>query len=194
VICALRATVVWGIDLSPLYSTMDAIGQAKAGETVLDVPCGGGVAFRALRPDQKVRYIAADLSEPMLVLARGRAEARGLGQVEFVRADMQKLPFADGLADLFLSYSGVHMVHDGESAVGEIGRCLKPGGTLIGCTLLSGGTRRQRGLFAAGQVLGHAVPPRASDLRGWLTDAGMVEPTIEPTRGFGVFRATKLVA
>jgi ubiquinone/menaquinone biosynthesis C-methylase UbiE len=188
------ARLTWGVDLTPLYSTMGAISEVNAGETILDIPCGGGVAFRALRPDQDVRYIAGDLLERMLVRAKRRAEEQGLGQVEFTLADMQDLPFADGVADLFLSYSGLHMVDDAEAAVREIGRCLKPGGRLIGCTLLSEGTRRQRALFAIGQRLGHPVPPRVSDLREWLNAAGIVDTTIETTQGFGVFRGSKRVA
>jgi 2-polyprenyl-3-methyl-5-hydroxy-6-metoxy-1,4-benzoquinol methylase len=60
------ARLVWGIDIAPLYPTMDAIGERNHGATIIDVPCGGGVAFRALRADQDVRYIAGDLLEQML--------------------------------------------------------------------------------------------------------------------------------
>src|ERR1035438_6328393 len=49
--------VVWGIDASVLYTSMEAIRRSGDGTTILDVPCGGGVALRALRPDQGVRYI-----------------------------------------------------------------------------------------------------------------------------------------
>ena len=49
--------MVWGIDASVLYTSMAPIGTARD-VTILDVPCGGGVAFRALRPEQQVRYIA----------------------------------------------------------------------------------------------------------------------------------------
>jgi ubiquinone/menaquinone biosynthesis C-methylase UbiE len=187
------ARLVWGIDMAPLYSTMDAIAETNHGATIIDVPCGGGVAFRALRADQDVRYIAGDLLEQMLARAERRAEERGLSQVEFALADMQALPFADDTADLFLSYSGLHMVDDVESAVREIGRCLKPGGKLIGCTLLSERARRQRVLFSLGQRRGHPVPPRVSDLRRWLSAAGIVNTAIEPARGLGVFRGTKRV-
>jgi ubiquinone/menaquinone biosynthesis C-methylase UbiE len=188
------ARLVWGIDMAPLYSTMDAVGEADPGATILDVPCGGGIALRALRADQDVRYIAGDLLEEMLARAKRRAEERGLSQVEFALADMQDLPFADDTADLFLSYSGLHMVDDAESAVREIGRCLKPGGKLIGCTLLSEGALRQRALFSVGQRLGHAVPPRASDLRRWLSAAGILDTVIQPARGLGVFSGTKRAA
>jgi SAM-dependent methyltransferase len=185
--------LTWGFDLTPQYATMNAIAGATGGATILDVPCGGGVALRALRPGQDVRYIAGDLLPQMLDRAKRRAEQRGLRQVEFVQADMQALSFDDGVAHLFLSYNGLHMVDDPEAAVREIGRCLRPGGELIGSTLLSGGSLRQRTLFAAGQRLGHAIPPAASDLLRWLDAAGIVGTTIEPTGGFGIFRGTKRI-
>jgi ubiquinone/menaquinone biosynthesis C-methylase UbiE len=188
------ARLVWGIDMEPLYASMDAIGEARPGDTILDVPCGGGIALRALGVDQDVRYVAGDLLERMLGRAKQRAKERGLGQVEFIRVDMQDLPFADDVADLFLSYSGLHMVEDAESAVREIGRCLKPGGKLVGCTLLSEGARRQRVLFSVGRRLGHATPPRVSHLRRWLSDAGIVNTTIHPDRGLSFFSGTKRTA
>lgn len=185
------ARLVWGIDMAPLYSSIEAMAAIDSGATILDIPCGGGVAMRALRPDQDVRYIAGDLLEQMLVKAKRRAAKQGLSQVEFARVDMQELPFTDEVADYFLSYSGLHMVKNAESAVSEIGRCLKPGGKLIGCTLLREGVLRQRFLFSAGERLGHAAPPRLSDLRLWLDAAGIVETEIEPAQGLAFFRGTK---
>jgi ubiquinone/menaquinone biosynthesis C-methylase UbiE len=185
------ARVVWGADLAPLYSTMAVIGMAGAGETILDVPCGGGVAFRALSPGQDVRYIAGDISQQMLARAKQRAGERRLSQVEFALADMENLPFADGIADLFLSYSGLHMLEDPESAVREIGRCLKPGGKFVGCTFVREGALRQRALFRAGEHLGHPAPPRAENLHRWLGDAGITDTVIEPARGFVLFQGTK---
>ena len=185
------ARVVWGIEMSVLYASMEAIGRVGDGATILDAPCGGGVAFRALRSDQDVRYIAADLSEEMLARARRRAKKRSLDRVEFAVADLCALPFADGQADLFLSYSGLHMLEDPERAVREIGRCLKPGGELVGTVLLAEGSRRARTLSGIGRRRGYPLPPSGHDVRRWLTAAGIAEPTIEPERGFAVFRGHK---
>lgn len=185
------ARAVWGIDMSVLYASMEAIGRVSDGATIFDAPCGGGVAFRALRADQDVRYIAADLSQEMLARARRRAKKRSLDHVEFVVADLCALPFADGQADLFLSYSGLHMLEDPERAVREIGRCLKPGGELVGTVLLAEGSRRARTLSGVGRRRGYPVPPSVQDVRRWLTAAGIAEPTIEPERGFAVFRGHK---
>jgi ubiquinone/menaquinone biosynthesis C-methylase UbiE len=179
--------VLWGIDASVLYASMEPISRVPAGATIADVPCGGGVAFRALSPEQDVRYLAADLSPKMLRRARRRVEARSLKQVELRSADMTELPFGDGEVDLFLSYSGLHMVPDPQTAVTEMARCLKPGGRLIGTTFLADGSRRSRALFKLGSYRGHPLPPGREDLRGWLETAGFDDLTIGPQASFAAF-------
>lgn len=182
---------VWGIDGSVLYSSMEPIARASQGMTIADVPCGGGVAFRALGPGQDVRYLAVDLSPKMLRRAERRARARSLKQVELFEADMTDLPLADGEVDLFLSYSGLHMVPDPEEAVAEMSRCLKPGGQLIGTSFFSDASRRARALFKAGSHRGHPLPPSREALRGWLESAGFEQPTIGPQPGFAAFGGRK---
>lgn len=178
---------LWGIDASVLYDSMDLLAQIGDASTVLDVPCGGGVAFRALPSGRDVRYVAIDIDERMLARARARAMRRGLPRVEFVAADMLALPFDDGEADLVLSYSGLHMVSDPERAVRELARCLKPGGRLIGTTFLAGGTRRARALLGIGARRGHPRPPAREDLVRWLTEASIADAQIGPQPGFAAF-------
>jgi ubiquinone/menaquinone biosynthesis C-methylase UbiE len=180
---------VWGIDASILYASMKPIARAPAGATIADVPCGGGVALRALSPAQDVRYLAVDLSPKMLMRAERRARARSL-QIELVEADMTDLPLADEEVDLFLSYSGLHMVPNPGEAVAEIARCLKPGGRLIGTTFFSDASLRARALFRIGSYSGHPLPPSREALRGWL-EAAFERPTIGPQRGFATFEGRK---
>jgi len=182
---------IWGIDAGVLYASMKPIEEASAGAVIADVPCGGGVAFRALAPGQDVRYLAADLSPKMLRRARRRAEQRSLRQVELLEADMNNLPFGDAEVDLFLSFSGLHMVPEPERAVAEIARCLKPGGKVIGTTFLSDGARRARALFKAGSYRGHALPPHRARLIDWLEGAGLKEVSVGPERGFTCFEALR---
>lgn len=182
---------IWGIDASVLYAAMRPIEEASVGAVIVDVPCGGGVAFRALAPEQDVRYVAADLSPKMLRRAQKRAEKRSLRQVELLEADMVELPFADAEVDLFLSFSGLHMIPDPGRAVAEISRCLKPGGKVVGTTFLSDGSRRARAIFKAGSYRDHPVPPDREQLLSWLGNAGLVEAQLGPQMGFTSFEARK---
>jgi SAM-dependent methyltransferase len=185
--------LVWGIDVGPFYASMQAIGGLGEGATILDVPCGGGVALRALRPEQDVRYLAGDLSPKMLARTKKRAARRSLHQVETVVADMCALPFEDQCAELCLSFSGLHTVSKPEQAVCEIVRCINPGGQLVGSTFLRDGTRRQKRIFAVGERRGFPAPDfTCEDLRTWLRDAGIDQPVVEPDRGFAVFGGHKL--
>ncbi len=180
---------LWGIDASVLYTSMAPIERAAPGSTIADVPCGGGVAFRALRREQGVRYLAGDLDPKMLQRAERRARQRSLDQVECVIADMADLPFAEAEVDLFLSYSGLHMINEPERAIGEIARCLKPGGRLIGTAFFADGSRRARWLFEAGSRSGHALPPGRDEVAAWLDAAGFANVEIGPQPGFAAFSA-----
>lgn len=185
---------VWGVDLAPLYASMAAIGELPDGATVIDAPCGGGVALRALRDGQRVSWIAVDIDAAMLARCERRASERGLDEatVELLEADMRDLPLPDASADLCLSYSGLHMIADPAAAVAEIARCLKPGGELIGSTFLAAGSRRQRLLLGQGERTGvNGALCTPAELRGWLADAGVEDVVVTPERGFAVFRGRR---
>jgi SAM-dependent methyltransferase len=140
-VAAVVGRLLWGIDTGPMFASMGpAVATVPDGGVIIDVPCGGGVAFRALHPDHQVRYLAVDLEDAMLARARRRADEQGLGQIEFVPADMRQLPFGDGEADLCLTYGGLHMIPDPWRALKEIGRCVRAGGEIVGTTFLADGT------------------------------------------------------
>ncbi len=95
--------LAWGTDTSTFYREIARLADETDGTAILDIPCGGGVAFRGIWPGQAVRYVAADLSPAMLRRARAEAERRGLDQIEFIEADVEALPFADATFDLCVS-------------------------------------------------------------------------------------------
>lgn len=182
--------VVWGIDLAVLYRSIALVSRLR-GVTIADVPCGGGVALRALSPSQDVRYRAGDLDSSMLRRTERRARRCKLGNVEVISADMTDLPFDDSEIDVFLSYGGLHMVHDGALAVAEIARCLKPGGLLMGTSFFDDISLRARFLFERARSRGHPVPPARESLYLWLREAGFVEASLGPEYGFTTFRARR---
>jgi SAM-dependent methyltransferase len=182
---------VWGIDLASMYASMEAIGRQPGGATIADVPCGGGLALRALDPAQDVRYLAVDLEPVMLARTEAKAAARGLRQVEAIEADMRRLPLEEASVDLLCTYSGLHMINEPEAAIAEFGRVVRPGGTLLGSSFTGDGSRRQRFLFGAAERRGGAAPPPDGTAIGrWLGEAGFTDVEVGG-RGFAVFRARR---
>jgi SAM-dependent methyltransferase len=188
---ALIGRAMWGMDVRPMYRAMEELGALGGGATIVDAPCGGGVALRALRPEQDVRYLGLDIDPLMLERFRARAAARGLRQAEAREGDLRALPLPDASADVFCSFSGLHMLADPAPAIAEIGRVVKPGGRVLGSVFVSDASRRQRALFAAGARQGHApLHGSAAEYATWLGEAGLTDVEISG-RGFAVFRARR---
>jgi SAM-dependent methyltransferase len=184
----LIARLVWHSDVRPFYASVAAISAVPDGGTIIDAPCGSGVAFRALRPEQRVRYLGYDLSPEMLRRASRRAEKLGLNQVELVEADAESLPIEDGSADLFLSYFGLHCLPDPAAALREAARCLRPDGRLVGSPIVLG-TRPLDRLRVRPGVGAYGPVGTEADLRGWLMDAGMSRIALDVRGVFCYFEA-----
>lgn len=180
-------------DVDRFYHALDVVQTVPDGGSVLDVPCGGGVALRGLRPGQRVRYVAADISPTMLDRARRRARERGAWDlVEFVEADIERLPFADGEFDLCVCFNGLHCLRRPAAAVSEAARCLKPGGMLSGDCILRGAYRRTDlwiRAMRAGGVFGE--PGTRADVVGWLTEAGLRVAALEQCGAICYFTAIR---
>ena len=183
---------LWGADTGPMYEVMRAVGEAPAGATILDAPCGGGLAFRELGPGQDVRYLAIDLSEGMLERARREIERRGLRQVELIQGDVQRLPFEDELADLTLSMNSLHCVPDPAGAVAELVRCTRPGARVVGSMLVLGAGRRQDRALRHAERNGSGGPGgTAAELRDWLTGAGLEAVRVDASGAIAVFESRR---
>lgn len=178
--------MVWGVDPRPFYRSMNAIGELPEGATVLDVPCGGGVALRGLQPDQEVNWIGVDAAPAMLRRAKRRAARWPAAQTQFIEGDMTNLPLEDGIADLCLTYNGLHCIADPEAALAEMARCLRPGASLVGTTFLADGCHRQRRLLGGE---GFGPVPTAEGLRTWLEDCGLSDVFVDREDGLAVFTA-----
>jgi SAM-dependent methyltransferase len=179
--------LMWGVDPRPFYASLGAVGELPEGATVLDVPCGGGVALRGLRAGQRAQWIGVDSEPAMIERARRRLARHPSVDARLLRADMRELPTEDSSVDLCLSYGGLHCVADPQAALAEMARCLRPGGRLVGSTFLSAGTRRQR-LLLRNDDFGSVGS--AADLRAWLTAAGFVHIDVDRDDGLAVFAAT----
>lgn len=188
----LAGRLVAGADIGPMYESMAAIGKVPDGGTILDVPCGGGVAFRALEPERDVRYLAIDLSGPMLDRARSLAQRRRLGQIEFIQADVESLPVDGESVDLCLCYNSLHCFRDPAAAVAEMARCLKPGGRFVGTMVIRGCGRRWDRRIRLWQLQGTFGPGGTEqDLRRWVHVAGLTVTRLERSGAWALIEARK---
>jgi ubiquinone/menaquinone biosynthesis C-methylase UbiE len=79
---------------------------------------------------EKGLVVGVDLAEALLKLARTKAEARGLSNVDFQRGDTLALSFNDSSFDAVVCVFGIFFVPDMAAAVRELWRVVKPGGKL----------------------------------------------------------------
>lgn len=109
-----------------------ALASLQAGETVLDLGCGGGldVFLAAEKVGAEGRVIGLDMTAEMIALARANAARRGDANVEFVEAPIEAMPLADASVDCVISNCVLNLVPDKDAALAEIFRVLKPGGRL----------------------------------------------------------------
>ncbi|GAA3516979.1 class I SAM-dependent methyltransferase [Nocardioides daeguensis] len=188
---------VWRVginsDLRRLYRAADEIGRQPAGSRILDIPCGGGVALRGLRPGQGVEYVAADIAQTMLDRTTRAAARRGVAdQVQPRIADVGDLPFADDSFDLVVTFTGLHCFPDPRRAVVEVARVLRPGGVLTGSALLNDTGLRFGPLRRAGRVAGLLGPGCTStDLQTWLAEEGIADVVVERSGALAYFRGVK---
>jgi ubiquinone/menaquinone biosynthesis C-methylase UbiE len=190
-VARLGAWAMWGADLRRMFASVDRVADVPSGASVLDIPCGGGFAFRGLGTGQVVRYVAADISPYMLARARREASRRGVQDaIEFVEADVTALRFADASFDLCVTYNGLHCLPDPRAALGELTRVLRPGGTLRGTSCVTGRGPRQDALIAMlrrGGVFGNT--PHTDEIERWLKEFGLDVVTVERSGAVEFFEA-----
>lgn len=179
---------MWGVDPRPFYRSLRHVAELPDGATVLDVPCGGGVALRGLRPGQRVRWLAVDIEPAMLARTKWRAALHPGAEAQLIEGDMYRLELPDETVDLCLSYGGLHCIARPGDALAEMARCLRPGGRLLGSTFLAHGSRRQR-LLLRNEDFGNAGS--ADDLRIWLRAAGFTDISLDRDDGLAVFSAAR---
>lgn len=106
----------------------------RSGSRLLDVAGGSGdmTALLAPRVGTTGHVVLSDINDAMLDIGRARLIDRGIvGNIDFVRADAEQLPFPDDYFDCVTIAFGLRNVTRIERALGSMFRVLKPGGRLV---------------------------------------------------------------
>jgi ubiquinone/menaquinone biosynthesis C-methylase UbiE len=107
-----------------------ALADLKVGETVLDLGSGGGidVLLSARRVGPAGKAYGLDMTDEMLALAEENKRKSGLGNVEFLKGEIENIPLPDNSVDVIISNCVINLSGDKDRVIKEAFRVLKPGG------------------------------------------------------------------
>jgi enediyne biosynthesis protein CalE5 len=171
------------------------LAGVRTGARVLDIATGNGepALTAARRAGASGRVIATDQSDGMLAIARERAAALGIANVEFRQIDGEALAIAERDFDAIVCRWGLMFMPDLEGALREIHGHLRIGGRLATSVwaaadkvpMISVGAEAVRRIAGLPPPPADALGPlRLADesiMRAALADAGFNEITVERT-------------
>jgi ubiquinone/menaquinone biosynthesis C-methylase UbiE len=158
---------------------------------VLEFGCGTGSTAIAHAP--YVKHIRAiDISTNMIDIARSKAEAGGVTNVDFSRADLEGLSAPEQSLDVVLALSVLHLLENRDEAISRVHKMLKPGGVFITSTACLGDKLKVFKLIAPiGKLLGLLPLVKiftTKELVDSLTTVGFdIEYQWKPDKGMAVF-------
>lgn len=105
----------------------------RPGQRLLDVAGGtGDISFRFLKRAGSGHATVLDLTEPMLIEGRKRADAERMAEdLDWIVGDAMALPFPDNAFDVYTISFGIRNVTRPQEALNEAYRVLRPGGRLM---------------------------------------------------------------
>jgi arsenite methyltransferase len=139
------------------------LADLTPGDTVLDLGSGSGtdVFCAAVRVGKTGDVVGVDFTTEQLAKATMLRDRDGFGQVEFIEASIEDLPFADDTFDAVISNGVINLSVVKSRVFAEAARVLRPGGRLAIADIVSGKplkerTRRNVELWAA--CIAGAIP------------------------------------
>jgi ubiquinone/menaquinone biosynthesis C-methylase UbiE len=116
--------------------TVDRLGL-RAGERVLDVPCGSGpsLVLAAERVGPSGRVVGIDYAEQMVAIAREKVGSSGLGNVELHVRDMTALETPSEPFDAVLCSLGLFFAEDMAALIRSFFGLVRPGSGRVAVTV-----------------------------------------------------------
>jgi SAM-dependent methyltransferase len=172
--------------LLPLGERLADAAGVSAGARVLDVGAGtGNAAIAAARRGAEV--VASDLTPELFDDGRARAAEQGV-ELEWVQADAEALPFADGEFDVVLSCIGAMFAPHHDATARELARVCRPGGTVAMLNWTPQGVIGE--LFGAMKPALPTPPPGASPPPLWGSEDHLRERFADTVTDFSLTRET----
>ena len=108
------------------------LASVRAGDRLVDIGCGPGVAMRRATAAGATSVVGVDPARVMLRVGRLSSMFRSRGaDVRFVEGAAEAVPLADASATVVWSLSTVHHWRDVERGLREVHRVLIPGGRFL---------------------------------------------------------------
>jgi SAM-dependent methyltransferase len=119
-------------------ASLVALSEAKPGETILELGCGGGLDTVLLteRVGPQGQVIGVDCASPMLARARTNLQQLGHTNVTFFSVPAEHLPLADNSVDCVVSNGIFNLSADKDAIFAEVRRVLKPGGRTVNAEIV----------------------------------------------------------
>ena len=168
----------WSRRLAPLLIQFGGLAE---GDRVLDVGCGTGSLTYALPQLANIASITGiDLTEPYVEFARSRNTDP---RITFRAADARALPFEGNSFDRAFSMLVLQFIPDAARAVGEMGRVVRPGGSVTAAVWDAyGGTPHTRMIWDIAAVLDPSIErplfrplSQPSEMANLCRDLGFVD-------------------
>jgi SAM-dependent methyltransferase len=115
----------------PFESLLADAASESGARRVLDVGCGTGATTLAIahRLGAEADCVGIDISDPMIALAKRRADREGV-PTRFVRADAQRHAFANAGFDMLVSRFGVMFFDDPAAAFANLRHAMRASGAM----------------------------------------------------------------
>jgi arsenite methyltransferase len=109
-----------------------AVAELREGEVVLDLGSGGGidVILSAKRVGPTGTAYGVDMTDEMLALAQQNARDAGVGNVHFLKGEIEAVPLPAASVDVIISNCVVNLSTDKPTVLTEMARVLRPGGRI----------------------------------------------------------------
>jgi arsenite methyltransferase len=109
-----------------------AVADLRPGEIVLDLGSGGGidVILSARRVAPGGTAYGLDMTDEMLALAEVNAAEAGVGNVKFLKGNIEAIPLPPESVDVVISNCVINLSTDKPAVLAEMVRVLRPGGRI----------------------------------------------------------------